>query len=79
MLHHDAVNFYSILSQYRTPEYAKVNSGWIYLDSTEQLFKHARSRVFNSKQGIVLNIFRLNLFKLIENDFIFRISTRTFF
>lgn len=51
LLHHDAVNFYSILSQYRTPEYAKVNSGWIYLDSTEQLFKHAKSRVFNSKQG----------------------------
>ncbi|XP_077291121.1 DNA repair endonuclease XPF-like [Arctopsyche grandis] len=50
LIHHNAVSFYGLLSKYRTPEYAKVNSGWILLDSAEQLFKHAKNRVFNSKQ-----------------------------
>ncbi|XP_068632309.1 DNA repair endonuclease XPF isoform X2 [Battus philenor] len=49
LIHDDAVTFYALVSKYRTPEYAKVNSGWILLDSAEQLFGLARGRVYNSK------------------------------
>ncbi|CAK1540440.1 unnamed protein product [Leptosia nina] len=49
LINDDAVSFYSLVSKYRTPEYAQVNSGWILLDSAEHLFKLARGRVFNSK------------------------------
>ncbi|XP_050673824.1 DNA repair endonuclease XPF isoform X1 [Leptidea sinapis] len=49
LIHDDAVSFYCLVSKYRTPEYAKVNSGWILLDSAENLFRLARSRVFNNK------------------------------
>ncbi|XP_072938582.1 DNA repair endonuclease XPF [Epargyreus clarus] len=47
LIHDDAVSFYALVSKYRTPEYAKVNSGWILLDSAEKLFKLAKTRVFN--------------------------------
>ncbi|XP_075974151.1 DNA repair endonuclease XPF mei-9 isoform X2 [Anticarsia gemmatalis] len=50
LLHDDSVSFYSLVSKYRTPEYAQINSGWILLDSAEQLFRLARGRVFNQKQ-----------------------------
>ncbi|CAH0714279.1 unnamed protein product, partial [Brenthis ino] len=49
VIHDDSVSFYALVSKYRTPEYAKVNSGWILLDSAEQLFKVAKRRVFNEK------------------------------
>ncbi|KAJ0175655.1 hypothetical protein K1T71_008814 [Dendrolimus kikuchii] len=49
LIHDDAVSFYALVSKYRTPEYAKVNSGWILLDSAEQLFRLAKSRVYNHK------------------------------
>ncbi|CAG4971833.1 unnamed protein product [Parnassius apollo] len=49
LIHDDPVSFYALVSKYRTPEYAKVNSGWILLDSAEQLFGLARGRVYNSK------------------------------
>ncbi|XP_026315532.1 DNA repair endonuclease XPF isoform X2 [Hyposmocoma kahamanoa] len=49
LIHDDSVGFYALVSKYRTPEYAKVNSGWILLDSAEQLFRLARGRVYNSK------------------------------
>lgn len=45
------MSFYALVKKYRTPEYAKVNSGWILLDSAEQLFGLARGRVYNSKNG----------------------------
>ncbi|CAB3223704.1 unnamed protein product [Arctia plantaginis] len=50
LIHSDSVSFYSLVSKYRTPEYAKINSGWILLDSAEQLFRLSRGRVFNHKQ-----------------------------
>ncbi|XP_045533645.1 DNA repair endonuclease XPF isoform X1 [Pieris brassicae] len=49
LIHDDAVSFYALVSKYRTPEYAQVNSGWILLDSAEHLFRLARGRVYNSK------------------------------
>ncbi|XP_037298166.1 DNA repair endonuclease XPF isoform X2 [Manduca sexta] len=49
LIHDDAVSFYALVSKYRTPEYAKVNSGWILLESAEQLFRLTRGRVFNQK------------------------------
>ncbi|XP_063534990.1 DNA repair endonuclease XPF isoform X1 [Cydia strobilella] len=49
LIHDDSVSFYALVSKYRTPEYAKVNSGWILLDSAEQLFRLAKSRVYNHK------------------------------
>ncbi|XP_041988580.1 DNA repair endonuclease XPF [Aricia agestis] len=49
LIHDDSVSFYSLVSQYRTPEYAKINSGWILLDAAEQLFRTSKTRVFNSK------------------------------
>ncbi|XP_022814584.1 DNA repair endonuclease XPF [Spodoptera litura] len=50
LLHDDAVSFHALVSKYSTSEYAKVNSGWILLESAEQLFRLARGRVFNHKQ-----------------------------
>ncbi|XP_045534517.1 DNA repair endonuclease XPF [Papilio machaon] len=49
LIHDDPVSFYALVSKYRTPEYAKVNSGWILLDSADQLFGAARGRVYNSR------------------------------
>ncbi|XP_073949397.1 DNA repair endonuclease XPF mei-9 [Choristoneura fumiferana] len=49
LIHDDAVSFYALVSKYRTPEYARVNSGWILLDSAEQLFRLAKNRVYNHK------------------------------
>lgn len=49
LIHQDSVSFYALVRQYRTPEYAQINSGWILLDSAEMLFKLAKGRVFNSK------------------------------
>lgn len=49
LIHDDAVSFYALVSKYRTPEYAQINSGWILLESAEQLFKYAKARVFNKK------------------------------
>lgn len=51
LIHDDSVSFYSLATKYRTPEYAKINSGWILLDSAEQLFKVAKRRVFNYSNG----------------------------
>ncbi|XP_047530253.1 DNA repair endonuclease XPF [Vanessa atalanta] len=48
LIHDDSVSFYALVSKYRTPEYAKVNSGWILLDSAEQLFRLAKARVYNN-------------------------------
>ncbi|XP_034826985.1 DNA repair endonuclease XPF isoform X1 [Maniola hyperantus] len=49
LIHDDSVSFYALVNKYRTPEYARVNSGWILLDSAETLFRLAKARVFNSK------------------------------
>ncbi|KAM3964283.1 DNA repair endonuclease XPF mei-9 [Aphomia sociella] len=49
LIHDDSVSFYALVSKYRTPEYAKINSGWILLDSAEQLFRFTKGRVYNNK------------------------------
>lgn len=69
VIHDDSVSFYALVSKYRTPEYAQINSGWILLESAEQLFRLARGRVFNTKNGSMTDtyvtfnvlILRLNL------------------
>ncbi|KAJ2949835.1 hypothetical protein O0L34_g11149 [Tuta absoluta] len=50
LIHEDAVCLHALVSKYRSPEYALLNSGWILLDSAEQLFRLAKNRVFNHKQ-----------------------------
>ncbi|RVE46864.1 hypothetical protein evm_008509 [Chilo suppressalis] len=47
VLHDDCVSFYALVNKYRTPEYAQINSGWILLESAEQLFRLARGRLYN--------------------------------
>lgn len=42
---------YKFLKQYRTKEYAMNNSGWVLLDSADQMFKLSRERVFNNDNG----------------------------
>lgn len=37
------------MKRYRSQEYAMNNSGWILLDSAEQIFKTTRERVYNDK------------------------------
>ncbi|CAG9785513.1 unnamed protein product [Diatraea saccharalis] len=49
VIHDDSVTFYALISKYKTPEYAQINSGWILLESAEQLFRLARARVYNNK------------------------------
>ncbi|XP_053612217.1 DNA repair endonuclease XPF isoform X2 [Plodia interpunctella] len=49
LIHDDSVSFYALVSKYKTPEYAKINSGWILLDSAEHLFRAAKARVYNHK------------------------------
>lgn len=39
------------MKRYRSQEYAMSNSGWILLDTAEQIFKLSRERVYNSKDG----------------------------
>lgn len=39
------------MKRYRSQEYALNNSGWILLDTAEQVFKTTRERVYNSKEG----------------------------
>lgn len=43
------MSLYSHLKRYRTQEYVMNNSGWILLDSAEQVFKLTRERVYNDK------------------------------
>lgn len=40
------------MKRYRSQEYAMNNSGWILLDSAEQIFKYVRERIYNSKDGL---------------------------
>lgn len=45
------MSFYSMLNRLRTMEYAIKNSGWLMLDSVDALFKNAKERVYNEKNG----------------------------
>lgn len=61
-IYNDAVTMLINLKRYRSQEYAMSNSGWILLDAAEQIFKIARERVYNSKDGNSLLTNRLHLF-----------------
>lgn len=50
-IYNDAVSLYVNMKRYRSQEYAMSNSGWILLDTAEQIFKITRDRVYNSKDG----------------------------
>lgn len=49
----DAVTFYDKLNNLRTVEYAMKSSGWMMLDIVDDVFKHARSRIYNEKNGTI--------------------------
>lgn len=51
-IYNDAVSLFVTMKRYRSQEYAMSNSGWILLDAAEQIFKLARERVYNSKDGM---------------------------
>lgn len=55
-IYNDAVSLYVTLKRYRSQEYAMNNSGWILLDAAEQIFKVARERVYNNKDGMKLGV-----------------------
>lgn len=50
-----------MLNRLRTMEYAVKNSGWLMLDSVDALFKNAKDRIYNEKNG-----------KLVCTDFYFK-------
>lgn len=47
MLYTDPVTFYSILSGYRTKEYAQTAT-WVLLEPAELLFNYAKELIYNS-------------------------------
>lgn len=51
-IYSDAVSLYVTMKRYRSQEYAMNNSGWILLDTAEQIFKTTRERVYNLKDGL---------------------------
>lgn len=52
-----------MLNRLRTMEYAVKNSGWLMLDSVDSLFKNAKSRVYNEKNGefVYTNLYYPNM------------------
>lgn len=50
-IYHDSVSAYVTMKKYRSQTYAMNNSGWILLDSAEQMFKLGKERVYNSSDG----------------------------
>lgn len=48
-IYNDSIALYATMKRYRSQEYAMNNSGWILLDSAEQIFKLTRERVYNEK------------------------------
>lgn len=55
-IYNDAVSLYVTMKRYRSQEYAMNNSGWVLLDTAEQIFKISRERVYNSKDGLYFRI-----------------------
>lgn len=51
MFYTDSVTFYSILSNYRSKEYAQTST-WVLLEPAELLFTYAKQLVFCGKDGI---------------------------
>lgn len=50
MLYTDPITFYSILSGYRTMEYAQTST-WVLLEPAELLFTYAKQLIFTDKNG----------------------------
>lgn len=42
---------YVSTKKYRGSTYANNSSGWVFLDAAEQIFKIAKERVYNDKDG----------------------------
>uniref|UniRef100_A0A336MFC1 DNA repair endonuclease XPF n=1 Tax=Culicoides sonorensis TaxID=179676 RepID=A0A336MFC1_CULSO len=49
-IHSDSVALFALVKQYRTTSYALNNSGWILLDSAEQMFNLVKQRVYNKEE-----------------------------
>lgn len=47
-IYNDSVSAYALIKRYRTTEYALSNSGWVFLESAEQMFTTAKERVYNA-------------------------------
>ncbi|XP_053593687.1 DNA repair endonuclease XPF [Microplitis demolitor] len=48
----NSVAFYASINRLRTMEYAMKGSGWLILDAVDDLFTHAKSRVYNNKNEL---------------------------
>jgi hypothetical protein len=48
-IYSDSVSLYALVRRYRTQEYAMASSGWVLLDSAEQIFNITKRRVYNEK------------------------------
>ncbi|XP_034943246.1 DNA repair endonuclease XPF isoform X2 [Chelonus insularis] len=48
----NSVAFYAMINRLRTVEYAMKGSGWLILDAVDDLFVHAKSRVYNNKNEL---------------------------
>ncbi|KAK0178142.1 hypothetical protein PV328_002119 [Microctonus aethiopoides] len=49
----NAVAFYAMINRLRSTEYAmKDGSGWLILDAVDDLFTHAKSRIYNNKNEL---------------------------
>lgn len=51
MLYTDSATFYSILTSYRSKEYAQTST-WVLLEPAEHLFTYTKQLVLNEKDGI---------------------------
>lgn len=46
-IYNDSVALFALVNQYRTTEYVRNNSGWVLLDSADQMFTLVKQRVYN--------------------------------
>ncbi|XP_043278151.1 DNA repair endonuclease XPF [Venturia canescens] len=52
LIYEDCVSFYVMLNQLRSMDYAMKNTGWLVLDVVDDLFRHAKSRIYNVKDEL---------------------------
>jgi DNA excision repair protein ERCC-4 len=48
-IYSDAVSLYALVKRYRAQDYAMSSSGWVLLDSAEQIFNVSKRRVYNDR------------------------------
>lgn len=53
MLYSDPVTFYSMLSEYRTMEYAQTST-WVLAQPADLLFQHAQELIFSKGKGTLV-------------------------